>query len=393
MSSTLFDRNPALRRLRDEGFDLELSASNNHLLVRSVPYVISTREVRFGTLVAPLELSGDALNPPRDHVIYFIGEQPCDMHGTVIAGIVNSSPPREVDKGLRVDRTFSGRPPQPFVDYYEKITTYVLILEGPARAIDAQVTARTFPPYEMKVNQSVFRYADTASSRAQITVLSERLEAGRVAIVGLGGTGSYILDFLAKTPIKELHVFDGDVFSSHNAFRAPGAVSLDVLRERPTKVAYHKRTYENMRHEVVAHEYALAESNVAELDIMEFVFLCMDGGPLKCIIVEHLVKKGIRFIDVGIGLAVEAGRITGLVTTTTSTGEKSDHLCNRISFAQVGEDDEYGGNIQVAELNALNAALAVIKWKKLRGYYAAVRNEHFTVYTLSENSLINEDVL
>ena len=39
----------------------------------------------------------------------------------------------------------------------------------------------------------------------------------------------------------------------------------------------------------------------------------------------------------------------------------------------------------------MNAAMAVIKWKKLRGFYATNRNEHFTVYTLSENDLINND--
>ena len=33
------------------------------------------------------------------------------------------------------------------------------------------------------------------------------------------------------------------------------------------------------------------------------------------------------------------------------------------------EDDEYATNIQIADLNALNALMAVIKWKKLSGFY------------------------
>ena len=40
----------------------------------------------------------------------------------------------------------------------------------------------------------------------------------------------------------------------------------------------------------------------------------------------------------------------------------------------------YSHNIQIAELNALNAALAVIKWKKLAGFYVDLEGEHFTVY-------------
>ena len=54
----------------------------------------------------------------------------------------------------------------------------------------------------------------------------------KVAIIGLGGTGSYILDMLAKTPVSEIHLFDGDDFLTHNAFRSPGAASLDDLSKK-----------------------------------------------------------------------------------------------------------------------------------------------------------------
>lgn len=386
----LFDRNPDVRRLRDEGFDLALSEGNNHLVIRGVPY-LSGKEVRLGTLIAELNLSGDILNPPKDHVIYFIGDQPCEIDGSIIAGIVNESALRDIDKTLTGARTFSARPAQPYTDYYAKITAYVTILETRAQAIQPSATARTFPPYEMTEHESVFKYADTASSRAKITAISGRLEVGKVAIVGVGGTGSYILDFLVKTPIEEIHIFDGDLFASHNAFRSPGAASIEVLRERPTKAAYHKKVYENLRHRIFEHEYALTASNASELDEMEFAFLCMDGGPSKKAIVERLVARGVGFIDVGMGLDADCGTIAGLITTTTVTIAKCDHIPNRISFAAADEIDDYDGNIQIAELNALNAALAVIKWKKLRGFYATNRNEHFTVYTLSENDLINND--
>ena len=61
-----------------------------------------------------------------------------------------------------------------------------------------------------------------------------------VAIIGLGGTGGYILDFVAKTPVKQIRLFDPDVFLSHNAFRAPGAPMLEELRDAPKKVDYLK---------------------------------------------------------------------------------------------------------------------------------------------------------
>ncbi|WP_318271316.1 ThiF family adenylyltransferase [Sphingobacterium cellulitidis] len=46
-----------------------------------------------------------------------------------------------------------------------------------------------------------------------------KLERQKIAIIGLGGTGAYILDMVAKTPVKEIHLFDGDSFDQHNAFR------------------------------------------------------------------------------------------------------------------------------------------------------------------------------
>jgi tRNA A37 threonylcarbamoyladenosine dehydratase len=47
----------------------------------------------------------------------------------------------------------------------------------------------------------------------------------------MGGTGSYILDLVAKTAVMEIHLFDGDDFNQHNAFRAPGAASLEDLEK------------------------------------------------------------------------------------------------------------------------------------------------------------------
>ena len=42
----------------------------------------------------------------------------------------------------------------------------------------------------------MFKYADTASSRAGIAVATAKLEIGKVGIVGVGGSGSYILDLV-----------------------------------------------------------------------------------------------------------------------------------------------------------------------------------------------------
>ena len=67
------------------------------------------------------------------------------------------------------------------------------------------------------------------------------------------------------------------------------------------------------------------------------------------------------------------------------------HLRSRVSFGEAGAGNEYANNIQIAELNALNAALAVIKWKKLRGVYVDLEDEHHSTFTIDGNSMINDD--
>jgi hypothetical protein len=53
--------------------------------------------------------------------------------------------------------------------------------------------------------------------------------------------------------------------------------------------------------------------------------------------------------------------------------------------------NEYAHNIQVAELNALNASLAVVRWKKHFGFYNDLEREHNCTYTVDGNALLNEE--
>jgi hypothetical protein len=110
-------------------------------------------------------------------------------------------------------------------------------------------------------------------------------------------------------------------------------------------------------------------------------------------IVEQLEALGLPFIDVGMGVSEVDGSLHGLIRVTTSTPDLRDHVrgSGRISFGRLAEDDDYRSNIQIADLNALNAALAVIRWKKLVGFYLDLDREHFSVYTIDGNALDNED--
>jgi len=389
MSHQLINHSPDLKRLRDEGYDIEVKSG--HLLVKDVPYVNSNKEVKRGILVSVLTLAGDVTTRPGDHVIYFAGEHPCNQDGSEISPIKNSSCRTELGKDIIIDHTFSAKPTCGYYeDYYAKITNYVAILSGRAQTIDPSVTAKIFPVVVPEEEESVFNYIDTASSRAAIDIVTQKLKLEKIAIIGLGGTGSYVLDLVAKTPVKEIHLFDGDTFLQHNAFRSPGAPSIDELKIKPRKVTYLKNLYSKMRQGIVIHETLVNEENVEQLRGMNFIFLCIEGT--KKLIIEKLEEFAIPFIDVGMGVYMVDNSLAGIIRITSSTPTKHDHLRNRISFSDSDDgNNEYAQNIQIADLNALNAALAVIKWKKLFGFYVDLDHEHHSTYTIDGNTLANED--
>ena len=143
---------------------------------------------------------------------------------------------------------------------------------------------------------------DNASSRAGISAASAKLESEKIAIIGLGGTGSYVLDLIAKTPVKEIHLFDGDNLLQHNAFRSPSAASKEELRAGYRKVEYMSRHDGAMRRGIKAHPVRIDAENVSLIQGRTFVFVCIDNGAAKLPIIEYLESEDISFIDVGIGI-------------------------------------------------------------------------------------------
>lgn len=391
MSHKLISHSPDLKKLRDEGYEIEVK--NAHLLVYNIPYVNSKRELSHGTLVTPLgDLAGDRTAKPQDHMIHFVGEHPCDNEGNIINGIQNSSEIKTLADGIEIYHSFSNKPPSGYADYYEKVTTYIKIITSQAQAIDRTATAMTFKVIEPNDSDIVFNYLDTNSSRAEIETISAKLQNLKIAIIGLGGTGSYVLDFVAKTPVGKIHLFDKDDFLSHNAFRAPGAASIDALNKQPKKVTYLHDVYSKMHKYIIPHDYHLTSSVLEELLEMNFVFICIDKGEVKKLIIEKLTEADIQFVDVGMGISVVDGLLTGSARVTTVNPMKNDHINKRISFVD-GGDDDYNKNVQIAEINALNAALAVIKWKKLFGFYHDLEKECHTVYEINTNKLMNDETI
>lgn len=392
MSRALFSRNADLAKLREEGYFVQVVGG--FLVMREVPYVDADRKVRRGTLISSLALAGDQTRPPDTHVMHFDGDFPCLADGTRIAAIANQTTHFDLGNGLTAEHAFSSKPDGGYRDYHHKMTTYASILAGPAALLDPTATPRPYRALDQEEDgESVFNYVETASDRVGIGALTAKLAGQRVAIIGLGGSGSYILDMVAKTPVAEIRLLDADEFLQHNAFRAPGAPSLQELREAPRKVDHFKAIYGRMHRGITAIPEAVTADNLELLDGIEFAFLSLDAGEAKAALVARLHERGVAFIDIGMGLELGDRGLCGILRVTTSTPTTRDRVAvhARIPLAGGGAKDVYASNIQVADLNALNAVMAVIKWKKLCGFYCDLEGEHHSTYTLDGNMLLNED--
>lgn len=386
MSQQLIARNPDLQRLRNEGYHLEIRGG--YLLVKDVPYVNAQCAVKRGILITKLDLNGDVTIAPSTHVAMWTGEHPSHHTGRKITAIENGSPPQDLGDGIRADFTFSAK--AAYRDFHHKVTTYIGRIAGEAAVLET-VTAQTFPVYPDDADQAVFNYVDTASSRADLGALNDRLAHMRIAIVGLGGTGSFVLDLVAKTAVREIHLFDGDRYSSHNAFRAPGATSLEQLRAGKQKVHHWAEVYSLMRKGVHAHDVFIGSDNVDLLAGFDFVFLCIDADERKPGLIDGLERLNLAFIDTGLGVVRgDHGSLSGIVRVSTSTPQNREQARRHIAFGAGDAKNEYSTNIQVVELNAANALMAVIKWKKLCGFYRDSSSEHYAGFSIAANDIVNE---
>ena len=181
-----------------------------------------------------------------------------------------------------------------------------------------------------------------------------------------------------KTPIREIRAFDLDPFYVHNAFRSPGRLDASEFG-RPKAEVYQAR-YENFRNGLSITPKFLEASCGDDLDGVTFAFVCVDKGPSRAGIFDLLLSKGIPFIDVGMGLNRKKGSLNGMLRTTYYSVEDGQKVRDKgLAPEQETADDIYRTNIQISELNALNACLAVIRFKQLRGFYS----EELPLYNLA----------
>lgn len=382
MSPEQINLSNGIKKLRNEDYVVEIKGS--FLLIHDVPYLNSKLELVYGTLVTNVPSPR-----PKDHIVRFIGETPCDLKGNPMNNLINNSNRTNLGNCIVVDHMFSHRPNPMYPDYFEKMETYVKILSAQAQNLFPEATAQTGRVIETQLENSVLHYSNTNSSRAEIDAINQKLSGLKVGIIGLGGTGSYILDKIAKTMVAEIHLFDGDIFNQNNAYRAPGAPGKAEIDLGRYKVEYFADIYGKMHKNIIIHPVYLNQSNFGLLNNLDFIFISMDKGDLKPDLFGKLEDLDLPFIDCGLGVERISDELIGIVRTTLSTPKHRKHVYEGIISFHDEENNDYSSNIQIADLNDLNAIFAVMKWKKYYSFYNDQRLELNSTYSINVNTIFN----
>jgi hypothetical protein len=390
----LVNHNEDLRRLVEKGY--AVGFDSNYLLVRDIPYLDSDGKLQIGAIVAKLEFIDQERVTQTDHQVFFAGSVPHGLDGRPIpnlGGGITQLALSEASKDVVVQRSFSNKPKSTgkFKDFFEKVESYVAIISGPAiELFDAN--PYTFRVVTEVMSETVFKFQDTLTSRAEITDLSGKFKDDVIALIGLGGTGAYVLDFLVKTPVREIRAFDLDTFHVHNAFRSPGKLDPDELG-KPKADVYFSR-YENFRTGFTVSREFIDPSSSDLLNGVTFAFVCVDKGSSRAGIFDLLISKSIPFIDVGMGLSRKNGSLNGMLRTTYYSAEDGPEMRDR-GLAELADnpDNLYRTNIQIGELNALNACLAVIRFKQLRGFYFEELPHYNLLFEIGDVKVVGESEL
>jgi hypothetical protein len=273
----------------------------------------------------------------------------------------------------------------------EKFEQHYRVIAGPATYLFPEAD-KEFLEVDFGADlESPFCFPDTFSAHAELHGLNANLKPLTVGIIGLGGTGSYVLDFLSKTPLKRIWLFDDDEYVVKNAFRSPGStVPSDFTK---SKVDLYVERYSTFRMDIIGEKARIGRSNPSAVSECDFVFVCVDKGSSRAEVVSLLRELGKPFIDVGMGLTKATDGLNGGVRATVVDEQTADRVLANSSLPMGQDDDDlYQTNIQIAELNALNAALAVTLFKKRFGYYVDEDPSYNVLLALGRLKLFSQTV-
>ena len=111
-----------------------------------------------------------------------------------------------------------------------------------------------------------------------------KIQNSKILILGVGGVGSYLLDCLYRTGIKDITIVDYDTFEIHNQNRQIGSEYIDQ-----SKVDVLKKLYPTINTINLKMDKEWVEN--FDFEPFDYVIDCSDTTPVKIALAKKCYKK------------------------------------------------------------------------------------------------------
>ena len=269
-----------------------------------------------------------------------------------------------------------------------------------AKQIVGAVSAAADTEIPALATSSPFKIPNTFEARTGLTPIQDRIRDQRIAIIGLGGTGAYVLDLVAKTPVKEIHLLDFDDVKWHNFMRAPGAPTTEEIESKRDvglrKVEYYHSKYLSLREGIQPHAVRVdSVSSFQEfvaVHPIDYAFVCVDqltegDSSRQDVIYSALAEAAVPFIDSGVSVTLEGLSVRGAITTSAFEAG-SVAWKNAVPNARVEGNIPGYRNVQLPEMNAMAAALAVMEWRRRTEQYVSKSDSFLHKFRIDKPSIV-----
>jgi tRNA threonylcarbamoyladenosine dehydratase len=126
----------------------------------------------------------------------------------------------------------------------------------------------------------------------------EKLGKLNVMVIGLGGVGSFVAEFLARAGVGNMHIVDGDTVDLTNTNRQLPALHSTLGRTKTSVMADRIRDI-NPEVNLTVHDVFVTPEEVDELltEDLDYVFDCIDSMQPKQHVIVACKRKDLRVIS------------------------------------------------------------------------------------------------
>jgi tRNA threonylcarbamoyladenosine dehydratase len=139
----------------------------------------------------------------------------------------------------------------------------------------------------------------------------EKLAKLNVMVIGLGGVGSFVAEFLARAGVGNMHIVDGDTVDLTNTNRQLPALHSTLGRTKTSVMADRIRDI-NPEINLTVHDVFVTPDEVDELltEDLNYVFDCIDSMQPKQHVIVACKRKDLRVISsMGAGGRVDPSKV------------------------------------------------------------------------------------